>query len=78
MKKSNYRPSYRKAVKLIAHNDSNGEDTALDVQSVSELVTVGIVADLFDIETTKLAQDIVKERIKASKLLTPFLAVVSK
>lgn len=56
------RPSYRVAVQWIADNDGAGDDERLDVEYVSEMVTVALVADLFGVDTARVAQDVVKQR----------------
>lgn len=58
------RASYRHAVALIALNDSSGDDDNRDVNTVSELVSVVIVADIFGVTVLKLAEDIVRYRNK--------------
>jgi len=56
------RASYRRAVAWIAENDSAGDDNALDPQSVAELVTALLIADLFGVEPAKVGRDVVRYR----------------
>lgn len=60
------RASYKEAIQWIAENDSATDDGADDPQTVSELVSSVLVADIFDVPTLKVGQDIVKFRIKAN------------
>lgn len=53
------RASYRTAVELIALNDNPSEmDPAL-----IESVTVGIVADLFGVESSRVVADVLRVRL---------------
>lgn len=54
------RPSYRTAVAWIALNDAVGDDDPADV--LSGLVSVALVADLFEISPTRVAADVLKMR----------------
>lgn len=56
------RASYRAAVQWVALNDSAGEDTALKVSEVSELITVVLVADIFGVEPEKVARAVIRVR----------------
>lgn len=58
------RASYRAAIAWIAENDSAGDDNALDPQSVAELVTTLLIADLFGVEPARVGQDVVRYRAK--------------
>lgn len=58
------RASYRHAVEWVAGNDSPGEDDALDVEWVSRLVTVCLVADLFGKPDEEVGADVVRFRVK--------------
>lgn len=53
------RPGYRVAVRWIAENDEP-EDT--DASTVSSLITVLLVADLFEVEPERVAKDVVRIR----------------
>lgn len=62
------RPGYREAVRWIAANDDtddlmNGHD--------AHPVTVVLVADLFDQESTKVAADVIREVKRLSRLEAP-------
>lgn len=56
------RASYRTAVAWIALNDGAGDSDALEVEPVSMMLTVTLVADLFDVEEWKVAADVVRYR----------------
>lgn len=64
-----HRPNYRFAVSWIGLNDSPGDADALDAERVSELVTVGLVADLWGKQPLRVATDVVSFR-KGSDLRT--------
>ena len=53
------RASYRFAVQWIADED---EPLNLDVQDVSHSVTVGLIADLFEVTTARVARDVIRRR----------------
>lgn len=55
------RPSIKRAVEWIAYND---EPRDRDVNTVSELLTVLVVADMFDVEPEVIAKKIVNLRKK--------------
>ena len=61
------RASYRNAVEWIALMDSAADNDALDPLTVSELVTVGLVADIFDVDPHKIGADIVRYRKREKK-----------
>lgn len=61
------RASYRAAVDWIAQNDSAGDDDALDIKSVSCLVSSLLVADLFDVGTDRVGRDVVRRRRKLAR-----------
>ena len=46
----------------IALNDGAGDSTALDIDSVRGMVSVLLVADLFEVESERVARDVVKYR----------------
>ena len=56
------RASYRFGVEWIALNDSAGDDDALIPERVAELVTTGLLADLFGKDTAQVGRDIVRCR----------------
>lgn len=56
------RASYRHAIEWIAENDSAADDGANDPQTVSELVSSVLVADIFDVEPLKVGVDVVRAR----------------
>lgn len=58
------RASYREAIAWIAYNDSGADDDALVPERVAELVTSVLVADIFNVETTKVGIDVVNYRRK--------------
>lgn len=58
------RASYREAIRWIAVNDSAADDTANDPQTVSELVSSVLIADLFDVDSLKVGKDVVRARKK--------------
>lgn len=61
------RASYRHAVAWIGDMDSAGEADALDAEAVSELVSVCLVADIFDVETERVARDVVRWRNRTAR-----------
>ena len=56
------RPTYQRAIAFIALNDDPGEDYARDVEQVKCMVSVSVVAHLFNKTTLEVAQDIVEFR----------------
>lgn len=56
------RASYRDAIEWVAYNDSPGDDDALDPNTVQNLVSAVLVADIFDVPKEKVGRDIVKRR----------------
>lgn len=57
-------PSYRKAIQWIANND---EPITIDLEIMSEQLTVVLVADLFNKAPEKVAQDVINRRIEDNK-----------
>lgn len=57
-------PSYRKAVEWIALNDDSGSSDAHNPEVVESLISVVLVADLFDVPQFNVALDVVKFRMK--------------
>jgi len=62
------RAGYRRAVLWIAHNDSNGDSDALELDAVSWLVSVCLVADLFGKKNEEVGAAVIRERKRAAKL----------
>jgi hypothetical protein len=58
------RAGYRHAVQWIALNDGAGDRDATDVNAMRSQITVLLIADLFEVESSKVAQDVVNYRIK--------------
>jgi hypothetical protein len=56
------RPSYKRAIEWIALNDGAGDDDALDTEAVGNLVSSVLVADIFEVDSDKVGQDVVKLR----------------
>jgi hypothetical protein len=54
--------SYRHAVSWIAANDGSGDDDAKDETTVSGMVTVLLVADIFAVDAGEVAKAVVKYR----------------
>lgn len=54
------RPSYKQAVNWIAGNDEPG---ILDREEMMNLISVVMIADLFEVEPIKVADDVIKARI---------------
>lgn len=65
------RPSYKAAVAWLALNDGAGDDDACDPEMVSGLTTVILVADLFGVESSKVARDVVKFRTSERETRAP-------
>lgn len=53
------RASYRKAIEWIALNDEPGE---MNVEITSEMISVGLIADLFGKTQQEVARQVVKRR----------------
>lgn len=53
------RPTYRAAVQWIADNDDASE---MDAGVVEKSLTAALVADLFSVETKRVARHVVKQR----------------
>lgn len=56
------RASYRNAIDWIAQMDSPADDGSLDPETVKELVSSALVADIFDCEPIKVGNDVVRRR----------------
>lgn len=56
------RPSYKFAVELIALNDGPGDSGARDLEYVSHMFSVVLVADLFGLPYEKVAKDVIRVR----------------
>lgn len=59
------RASYREAVRWIADNDEDGGSA--EVQDVAIYVTVMLIADIFGVDNTKVAADVLRERAKRER-----------
>lgn len=57
------RPSYRRAVQWVADNDSSGEPGAYDADEVEGMLSVALVADMFELSTVRVAKDVVRRRM---------------
>jgi len=55
------RASYRDAIDYIAHNDC---DDMRDIEEIVGLVTVQLVKNIFGVPSEKVANDILRYRIK--------------
>lgn len=62
------RASYRDAIYWIAQNDSAADDGADDPQTVGELVTSSLIADVFGVSALKVGTDVVRQREKLRRL----------
>ena len=58
---------YRWSVEWIARNDEAGGREALDVEIVSGMLTVCLVADQFEKNVVKVAGDVVRKRKQIAK-----------
>lgn len=56
------RPSYKRAIEWIALNDGAGDDDALDAEVAGGLTTSVLIADLFEVESSKVGRDVAKLR----------------
>jgi hypothetical protein len=59
------RASYRHAVRWIAFNDEGAER---DLETISQAVTVLLVADIFGAEPERVAKDVLRVREKGEDL----------
>lgn len=59
------RASYRHAIEWVAENDSAGNDDATDPNICAELITAVLVADIFDVPSEKVGEDIALHRLAA-------------
>jgi len=57
------RASYREAVAWIALEDDAGSEDALDPEVVDGYVTTKLVADLFGVDSERVAADVVRYRL---------------
>jgi hypothetical protein len=55
------RASYRDAIAWIANND---EPRWSDVEEIAGMISVTLIASIFQVEQNKIAQDILQHRIK--------------
>jgi len=58
------RAGYRHAIQWIALNDGFGDRDATNVNAVRSQISVLLVADIFEVDSGKVAQDVVNYRIK--------------
>jgi hypothetical protein len=58
------RASYRDAINWVARNDSAGDLDALDPEIAGSLVSAILVADIFEVTSTRVGADIVRVRRK--------------
>lgn len=61
------KPSWLKMARWVADNDSAGDDDALDVEAVSQLVTVALIADTTGVSPLTVAEKIVQLRKKENE-----------
>jgi hypothetical protein len=59
------RASYRAGVAWIGENDEPGE---ADPEAVAELISVMLLADLFDVEPARVASDVLAYRTRHGML----------
>lgn len=59
------RASYRTAVLWVARNDEPGET---DAQLFVPLLSVQLIADLFEVQPSRVARDVVRVREREAKL----------
>jgi hypothetical protein len=57
------RASYRDAIDWVAQNDSPADEGNLHPETVSELVSSVLVADIFGVEVIKVGRDVVRRRL---------------
>ena len=58
------RASYREAVAWIAYNDDPGSSDSRDAEAVRGMISVGLVADIFGVDSERVAADVVRIRVK--------------
>jgi len=58
---------YKTAIEWIANNDGNGDDERLNIDHVSYMVSVCLIADLFAKDQHKVGIDVIKKRKKMDK-----------
>lgn len=56
--------SYRDAIAWVAENDGLGDKEWLDLEHVSNMVTVCLLADLFKKDGLEVAKSVVRYRVK--------------
>lgn len=56
------RASYREAIDWIAQMDSCADPDALEPEIVQDLITSALVATIFDVESIKVGNDVVRRR----------------
>lgn len=57
------RAGYRHAVQWIALNDGAGDADATNVNAVRSQISVLLIADIFEVEPVRVAEDVVKYRM---------------
>lgn len=64
------RASYRAGVAWIAENDGSGDPDAVrvNVEEIRGLISVLLLADLFEVESLRVAEDVVRYRLHADQL----------
>ena len=60
---------YAKAVEWIALNDDPGCDHCHDLDTVANMISVSLVADVFNKYHKQVANDIIKLRLKLDQLI---------
>lgn len=58
------RASYREGIAWIAMNDDPDSSDAYDLEQLSGLISVLLLADLFGVDPEKVAKDVIKHRRK--------------
>lgn len=64
------RASYRQGVEYIALNDNDGGSDRLEVDSIAGYISTVLLADLFDVLPERVARDIIRYRLKYSRVDT--------
>jgi hypothetical protein len=62
------RASYREAIKWIARNDESANDD--DIEATRDLISVSLIADLFDVAAEIVAQEVHRKRAQIKKAET--------
>lgn len=56
--------TYREAIELVALNESPGDDEAFDLEHVSRLIGVVLVADVYGVKPEVFAKAVIRYRKK--------------